>query len=251
MNPYWQTVAAPIAAGGTGGSGTRVIPQVLSAAGVYMGAHLNRAGDSLDLADFDWRWGKPYLEAELAGVEPPSAAMEQELVLHVRAHLDGFDASAPWGWKHPHAYLLLPWLDAEIADLRFIHVVRDGQRIARSRNQKQPQHYGAAVFGERAGGWEEQELALRFWGWANERAADYGERHMQGRYLRIRFEDICERPQEACAQLIAFAQRTSTPSEQLVSECAALVKPPPANEGSLTPAAQTAATDSLRRFGYV
>ena len=32
-----------------------------------MGSRLNRSGDALELVDFDWRWGKPYLASELAG----------------------------------------------------------------------------------------------------------------------------------------------------------------------------------------
>jgi len=252
MNAFWETVAPPVAAGGTGGSGTRIVTEVLRAAGMFMGAHLNRAGDSLDLADFDWRWVKPLLEAERGGAPAPLEMMEQELQVSLRAHLGGFDAStARWGWKHPHAYLLLPWLDGVIPHLRFVHVVRDGRRIARSRNQKQPLYYGEAVFGAQAGQWDEQERALRFWSWANERAADYGEQHMPERYLRVRFEDVCERPREECAQLIAFA-RGDAPSEELLGRAAALVKPPPALAAEPLPReVEETGRDGLTRFGYV
>ncbi|HUB74343.1 MAG TPA: sulfotransferase [Solirubrobacteraceae bacterium] len=252
MDAFWETVAPPVAAGGTGGSGTRIVTEVLSTAGVFMGAHLNRAGDSLDLSDFDWRWAKPYLEAEHGGSAAPLEMMEQELQVSLRAHLGELDATAArWGWKHPHAYLLLPWLDSVIPHLRFIHVVRDGRRIARSRNQKQPLYYGPAVFGAQAELWGEQERALRFWSWANERAADYGEQHMAERYLRVRFEDVCERPREECAQLIAFT-RGDAPSEELLGRAAALVKPPPALAGEpLPPEVEEAGRHGLTRFGYV
>lgn len=38
---------APIAVGGVGGSGTRVVAQILSTAGIYMGDDLNIAHDNL------------------------------------------------------------------------------------------------------------------------------------------------------------------------------------------------------------
>jgi hypothetical protein len=251
----WETVTPPIAAGGTGGSGTRIITEVLRTAGVFMGTHLNRTGDSLDLASFDWRWGKPYLLAERTGGEVPHETretMEQELELNARRHLGEFDAAAaPWGWKHTHAYLLLPWLDSAIAHLRFIHVVRDGRGIARSRNQRQPLHYGETVFGPQAERWSVQERALRFWSWANERAAGHGERHMAERYLRVRFEDLCERPREECTRLIAFARGEEPPGE-LLGEAAALVRTRPAGAREpLAPEIEAVGRDGLMRFGYM
>jgi len=254
MSLLWETVSPPTAAGGTGGSGTRVITEVLSSAGVFMGSRLNRAGDSLEIADFDWRWGKRYVEAEVAGEAPPLARMEAELPSSVRDHLEGYDASVgPWGWKHPHAYLLLPWLDTVIPRLRFVHLVRDGRRVARSRNQKQQRHYSEAVFGAQSDTWDEQLRAIRFWSWANARAADYGERHMGERYLRLRLEDICEQPRATCSALIAFALDGDAPSQETIARAAALVKEPPALEPQPAERArllEQAGLDGLRRFGY-
>lgn len=255
MSVLWEAVSPPTAAGGTGGSGTRVITEVLSCAGVFMGSRLNRAGDALDVADFDWRWGKAYLAAELAGEAPPLARMEAELPSSLRDHLEGFDASVgAWGWKHPHAYLLLPWLDSVIPRLRFVHLVRDGRRVARSRNQKQQLHYSEVVFGAQADAWDEQVRAIRFWSWANARAADYGERCMQERYLRVRFEDICAQPRATCSALIAFALDGRAPSEEIVARASELVRQPPPLEPQTAERAQLleqAGGDGLRRFGYL
>jgi hypothetical protein len=255
MSVLWETVSPPTAAGGTGGSGTRVITEVLSSAGVFMGSRLNRAGDALEIADFDWRWGKPYLAAELAGEPPPLARMQDELPSSLRDHLEGFDANVgAWGWKHPHAYLLLPWLDTVIPRLRFVHLVRDGRRVARSRNQKQQLHYSELVFGAAADAWDEQLRAIRFWSWANARAADYGERNMGERYLRLRFEDFCEQPQATCRALIAFALDGVAPSEEAVTRAAGLVRTPPALEPEPAERAQLieqGGLDGLRRFGYL
>ncbi|HTU79313.1 MAG TPA: sulfotransferase [Solirubrobacteraceae bacterium] len=255
MSALWEELPPPTIGGGTGGSGTRVITEVLSEAGVFMGSRVNRSGDALPLADFDWSWGKRYIAAELSGKKPPLRRMRRKFDASVREHLQGYDPSTgAWGWKHPHAYLLLPWLDSLMPRLRFIHLVRDGRRVARSKNQKQPGRYADVVFGAEAETWDEQVRAIKFWSWANEHAAEYGERHMDGRYLRARLEDICADPRGACGQLIEFAFDGSPASEDLVARAAERVKTPPqlpADDEQHAAQVEQAGLAGLRRFGYV
>ncbi len=221
-----------------------------------MGSHLNPPGDSLDLAQFDLRWGKRYLEAEIADERAPFEAMRTALRARVAAHLgegEGGAVSGPWGWKHPHSYLLLPWLDSVIPDLRFIHFVRDGRRMAFSSNQIQPRHYGEAVFGAESEHWAPHVLAMEFWSWANGRTADYGERQMGARYLRARFEDVCADPQRLCRELIDFARGDTHASDAQVSQAAQLVSRPPAPDldPELLAEVQSLDASSLTRFGYL
>jgi Sulfotransferase family len=269
MGAPWDTVPPPTVAGGTGGSGTRIVTEVLSSAGFFMGSRLNRSGDARYLIDFDWRWGKPYLRGEMTGEPAPLEQMRDELESSLRGHLEGYDPGAgPWGWKHPHSYLLLPWLDSVIPGLRFVHMIRDGRQMVSSSNQRQPLHYGDVVLGPAAGPWSRQVRAVEFWCWANERAADYGEQHMDGRYLRIRFEDICGDPHRECARLIEFARDGAAPSAELVARAAQLVSPPSSQArtrsgSSFKRAArrlehrlrrrqlEAIAAGSLKRFGYL
>ena len=234
-----------------------------------MGSELNRSGDALALVDFDWRWGRPYLASDLAGQPPPFEQMRSDLQSSLREHLNGYEPdSGPWGWKHPHSYLLLPWLDSVIPGLRFVHVIRDGRYMARSRNQRQTMQYGDLVLGSTARPWNRQARAVEFWCWANERAADYGEQHMQGRYLRARFEDICGDPHVECARLIAFAREDEPPSAEVVSRASQLVSSPPTQPRRGGPRGlkhlarqiehrlgsrrlERDGENSLRRFGYL
>jgi Sulfotransferase family len=269
MTAPWEMVPPPTVAGGTGGSGTRVVTEILSSAGVFMGSRLNRSGDALDLAKFDLRWGKPYLAAEQAGEIPPFEQMEADLQSSVRDHLRGYDpAAGPWGWKHPHAYLLLPWLDTVIPDLRFVHVIRDGRRMVRSHNQNQPQRYGEVTLDPDSMASSSKVRAVEFWSWANERAADYGEQRMDERYMRMRFEDICADPQTECARLIAFAYDGAQAPEADVAQAAQLVSDPTERSSPLSMRRlkrfarqldyqrrgrkiERAAQHSLKRFGYI
>jgi hypothetical protein len=244
----------PVIIGGTGGSGTRAVAQVLASAGIFMGSHLNDASDAKPLARFDTLWGERYLQAELAGEQPPVQEMQEQLQSAIERHLDGFDpARGAWGWKHPHAYLLLPWLDDTIPALRFVHVVRDGRRMAFSENQRQPQRYGGVVFGSAASAWEPHILAVRFWCWANERAADYGEQRLGERYLRVRFEDLCTEPHATCAELLAFGLADTAPAQTDVTNAAQLVHAPPLSTPNplLLAAVEREGWRSLRRFGYL
>jgi Sulfotransferase family len=253
MSAPWERVGPPTVVGGTGGSGTRVATKLLSCGSVYMGSHLNVSGDSLDLAQFDTSWGNRYLETQLAGGQAPREEMRLALSDSVAEHLSEWsEDGGPWGWKHPHSYLLLPFLDSVIPDLRFVHFVRDGRRMAFSTNQRQQQHYGPTVFGTDFERWEPHVRSIAFWNWANGWAADYGEEHMGARYLRVRFEDVCAEPQRTCRQLIDFARNDTQASDAEVLEAAALISSRANNKLDRKQAAKVRSVEvpGLTRFGY-
>ena len=109
----------------------------------------------------------------------------------------------PWGWKEPRSVYLLPFLAAELPGLRFLHVVRDGRDMAFSENQVQLRKHGDAVLG--ASDEPEALRSIALWREVNLRAADFGERELGDRYLRIRFEDLCARAGgHACAEVLRF-----------------------------------------------
>jgi GT2 family glycosyltransferase len=229
----------PAVIGATGGSGTRVLAGIVQRAGMFVGSDLNRSLDALDFAAFCDRW----VGREL----PPEAAAElRALVLRQHAEAEG----RPFGWKEPRNVYLLPSLAAELPGLRFLHVVRDGRDIAFSENQVQLRKHGDAVLG--ASGEPEALRSISLWREVNLRAADFGERELGERYLRVRFEDLCAEPASVTAQVLAFFGLDGD-AEQIA---AAEVDAPQSigrwrgEPADVLRALEERAGDALRRFGY-
>jgi hypothetical protein len=76
---------------------------------------------------------------------------------------------------------------------------------------------------------------------------------MGSRYLRMRFEDICDDPETVCSSLIAFAQDGGPVSDTVVAQAAALVSAPPARtvRQKRMKEIEQLGLRSLRRFGYL
>jgi hypothetical protein len=206
---YLSLVCAPspIVVGGVGGSGTRLVVQLLQDADVAMGLRCNPAGDSMPFVPLYDR----YINSYLRGVVQP-AEFAKSLVSAMAEHRGKEPVFGPWGWKNPRSIYLLPLLDQSVTGLRFIHVVRDGLAMANSSNQAQLSKHGDIVLPEDMRTLDNSQRALMLWAIVNHAAADYG-RRMGNRYLRIRYEDICHDPRTASVELaraFALTGRNST-----------------------------------------
>jgi hypothetical protein len=248
----WDRIAASMAGcgagviGATGGSGTRVLARVVLRGGMFIGSDRNRSEDALDFAAFSDRW----VDEVVAGRR--TAAMADELhALVARQWAARRADDEPWGWKEPRSVYLLPFLDEQLPGLRFLHVVRDGRDMAYSHNQVQLRKHGTAVLGDAAH--EPTPLrSIELWSQINLRAADYGERELGHRYLRVRFEDLCADPHTVTAEVLGFFGLVGD-AERIARE---EVSPPQTlgrwqDEDTATIAAlEAVAGEALRRFGY-
>lgn len=244
------TSAAPVAIGGVGGSGTRVVAGALRGAGWYLGDDLNTALDNLWFtllfkypavlllsgSEFE-----QLLKIFVAGMEgesstPRRAARVVQLLADRRCEqhepawlsdrasslLDPGPGAAgrAWGWKEPNTHVVLDRLSVALPRMRYVHVVRSGLDMALSDNQNQARLWGPS-FGVPYDG--TAESSLRFWCEAQRRVLRAAEA-MPGRFLWLRFEDLCASPEQELARLFEFCGVHDV--EQSVDRVVADVRPP-------------------------
>jgi hypothetical protein len=226
-----MTEWAPVAIGGVGGSGTRVIAAILREAGVAIGRDLN---DSLDNLWFtllfkhqnilqapDARFSHlvTIFVAGMSGgrVGPGDLNALDELAaddriqhdsgwLRARAESLRLALARPihsemWGWKEPNTHVIIDRLIVKMPTLRYIHVVRNGLDMSFSANQNQLQFWGPFVLG--ADHAVTPRNSLRFWRWANSRILTMLER-LRHRVMLIKFEDLCANPKTEVERLLSF-----------------------------------------------
>jgi sulfotransferase family protein len=233
---------APVAIGGIGGSGTRVVAAVAAGAGLALGDDLNGALDNLA---FTLLFKRPEIltvpDHELAalvgvfvkamrGLGPLTGA-EQELVaraaaaprpmhpvLWLRERVRRLEAAAAdprpqperWGWKEPNTHVVLDRLRAALPSLRYVHVARHGLDMAYSGNQNQLRLWGPLLLSRPV------ELtpasALEYWCAVHRRvlalAADMGDD-----FLLMSYDDLCREPREQVARLLDFLGIAVSPPE--------------------------------------
>ncbi len=243
-------VKTPIAAGGVGGSGTRIVARILQDLGLFIGADLPGSLDTLwyallfgrrdVLLDDDARL------AELAGLfarqmsDPrPLDAAETALVRdladrprhqHDRPALqdwaDSFIAHGEtgrpqplWGWKVPYTFVLIDRLLPLWPELRYVHIVRDGRDMAFSKNQNQLGKWGPVYLNRNV------EIgppdALSYWCAVHRRMERVAARH-PGRVHFLSFEKLLAEPLSVLPDLCRFLG--ADPSPEQVAKLAARVE---------------------------
>jgi hypothetical protein len=244
----------PNAIGATGGSGTRVVARMVREAGMFTGNHLNAYEDALPFGEYSDRWINEFLGA---GGQSPSqellARMRDDLDSLVRSHLAHLPPSARvWGWKEPRSIYLVPFLDAAMPSLRFLHFLRDGRDMAFSENQNQLAKHGDALLGDELGKAKTPVRSIAVWSRVNAAAADYGEARLGERYLRVRFEDLCTQPTETVRGIYEFFGLDGD-----AEAAAAEVRPPDTlgrwqlRRKGIVDELHRTAEPALARFGYL
>jgi hypothetical protein len=244
---HWS---GPVAIGGVGGSGTRVVAAALSSAGWYLGGDLNDAVDNLWFTtlfkhvdavsmpddDFDGlvdlfvrRMRDGHVDderdpARLASLaERPSEqhtpAWFAERVRSMTLQDAGADGR-PWGWKEPNTHMVIDRLARCLPELRYVHVARNGLDMAVGSNQNQPRLWGD-VLGVHYDG--TPAASLRFWCAAQRRVLASSTR-MADRFLFLRFEDLCADPRAELERLVDFCGIGD--SGRIAEELAPMVRTP-------------------------
>lgn len=245
----------PVAIGGLGGSGTRLIASILSQAGYFMGADLNNAMDNLaftllfkraelwppelhskeidkacnifikaSLTQRVWRKHEINYLQSLCQNDRPSHSIEW---LEIRAErlLQNIESDQPrgsWGWKEPNTHIILPALLKKMPHMKYIHVVRHGLDMAYSRNQNQLQLWGQQLLGTQKIN-TDPGTSFQYWCAAHQRIAQIG-KTMGSRFLMLNFDKLCQQPARQFERLFSFLEIKVDVTLQ--NELAALVQIP-------------------------
>lgn len=235
----------PVAIGGVGGSGTRLIAQCLKTRGFFIGHDLNEANDNLWFTllfkrieilaasepQFDQltailqqrMTGSAALTPEQMDCIRQLAATDREqhpaVWLQQRAHsLLSDQPPVPhtrWGWKEPNTHLVVDRLRKRLKTMKYIHVVRNGLDMAHSSNQNQLKLWGRHFIGENF------ELSpyysLKYWCLVHRRILEIG-KTMGSDFLFINYDDFCSNPRHGIARLYEFLELdpVNTPAADLL-----------------------------------
>jgi hypothetical protein len=219
-------MTSPVAIGGVGGSGTRLVAEIVRHFGWYLGGDLNHALDNLWFTllfkrvelrgepaggrEFDravdvfraaMAGGSPLTPEQLAWVNELAAKDRPQ---HDRAWLlervDSLAAAAGgarrhltrWGWKEPNTHVFLDRLPAAFPGMKYIHVVRNGLDMAYSANQNQLGLWAPVLFGQPPTD-SGPRASLKYWCQAQRRALRLGV-HLKERFVLLNYDAFCQDP---------------------------------------------------------
>jgi len=172
---------SPVAIGGIGGSGTRVVAEILKRCGFYMGSDLNHSNDNLWFTlllkraswfirksagdESDIHRGITLFHKAMLGqsYSARDLAFLLQATLDIAAH--GHDhiqsgkgwwafqraqnilkarggSAATWGWKEPNTHIFIQYLEHHFHHMKYIHLIRNGLDMAFSQNQAQLFNWG-------------------------------------------------------------------------------------------------------------
>lgn len=233
---------SPIAIGGLGGSGTRVIADILSQAGVYIGDYLNASLDNLlftllfvhesyfkkSQAERD-KVINQSLDIFCQMMQRKTFNVSSSMQLLAEAWQDCHRTNdyfgnwqyfineitstedrqqggiEVWGWKEPNTHIYLEYLINYFTSLRYIHVIRHGLDMAYSKNQNQCRRWGSLL------GIENTDLpdispqtSFEFWNVANQQAIHLARALPQNCFLLVNYDDLCNFPETGVSKILDF-----------------------------------------------
>lgn len=269
----------PVAIGGVGGSGTRVVAMFLHMLGYFLGDDINEAMDNLWFtllfkrrsilleSESDFCSLVSLFVSRMSGIttlsEPQRARIfllaEQERLQHSREWLiqrayslcNDKTSKRPgqsWCWKEPNTHIVIDRIFEFHPDLRYVHVVRNPIFMAVSKNQNQLQNWGPIFLNRDVA--IEPRLSLSYWCAVHRRMMEFV-RSWPERAMMIEFDALCGTPDPHCAK-IAKLLRTEL-RDDVVADFRKFVRRPEATRHlSSTELAQYDTTDLayVAELGY-
>jgi Sulfotransferase family len=191
-------------------SGSRMLAELLDAAGVFMGSSRNESWDSLPLVELvEYLVTRYYPDYSPLwdALRAPDLELTRLLKTALRSHLDGFDPDRirTWGWKLCETAYVLPVLDYCFPRARFIHLIRDGRDVAFCDHKAPDEAFWRKIYfntdrirtygGLRltAPAYRRRSYLFNAVHWVNSVTVGRGYGAMlRDRYLEVRYEDLCQ-----------------------------------------------------------
>ena len=219
-----RTIAAevldrPIVLLGRGGSGTRLISDLLGTAGLFRGNSINKSGDSVEWVDLIYATAVRRLRTRQEPPDVSQAFRQRAESILLDAERDGlWSPERMWGWKLPETMLVIEDAARAFPQARFIHLLRHpvtsslrrthmtsrmSNRIGETTMTAAYDALGYPADMINAHG-EFMHNAVT-WRFQVEAVSRFG-REVLGpqRYVEVRYEDICNTPERAVAVLSEF-----------------------------------------------
>jgi Sulfotransferase family len=226
-------IPSPVAVGGIGGSGTRVVAALLMLLGYYLGDDLNEPIDNLwftllfkrrsSLSDSDPVFGhllKLFVSRmsgnttfterdtvrlfDLADRDRPEHAREW-LTERASSFCNGRTSKRlyqPWAWKEPNTHIVAERIFRLDTQMKYIHVVRHPIDMATRPNQSQLALWGPMILGG-----EVAEItpraSLAFWCAAHRRITNLTDR-WPTRTMIVDYDALCRAPNTHCSSIAGF-----------------------------------------------
>lgn len=277
--------ATPVVVGGIGGSGTRVLAQLMQLFGFDFGNDLNPSLDELGFTALFKRrelWPladhTPELEEALRiylfsrGQSLSPNPSDEDHAQRVDALFDQLEKrnswrehgalrdrlqflkrSIPsherWGWKEPNSHIVLPYLLEAMPNMKYVHVVRDGRDMAFSPNKSQLKLWGDLLLDREAEADNAQDR-FDFWAATHRRILNLCMAY-PGRMLLVSVEALAREPTHHISNLLDFLTvRVDTHTISRAIEIPRQVKTFGRHAGQVPLYIDASAADLLAKLGY-
>jgi len=237
-----------VAIGGVGGSGTRLVAQMLNDLGYFIGDDLNGPNDNLlftllfkyeqvlTLLDSQFDYNLAIFMQVMNSSKELSSKQRVYLeklvnnnrIIHDREWLqeryDNIRVGSKhdlWGWKEPNTHIVIERLFQRMDDLKFIYVYRNGLDMAYSDNQFQLQLWGG-IFLNQKNIEISPKNSLKYWCEVHRRMVKLQEDY-PNRVLMLDFDGLCHHPEQNLKKLLEFI---APPHEYDIEKLKSLIKVP-------------------------